>query len=414
MGKSTQRTFHKGTWKRVSIPGGNVSTGTFSISGMENLLISSGNRWPPKAGSKRDIGGPFLCVKNDYQESTSIPEVIYNAYPVSSASTAYYGPQFAKDSVVNRTGAPWPIVNVPSDASMNALGATLISRVLPTNPNAGLATFVGELKSDGLPKFIGSDVFKSKVLTAKKAGSNYLNLEFGWKPLIRDLLKFADSVRNADKILAQYERNSGRGVRRRISLPTTHVESQLSSSGLAYPSPAQTTAFYGGTSGRGTITSMRNVSQRKWFSGSFTYYLDTGQDARSKIHRFTQEANKLFGVRLTPEVVWDLAPWSWAADWVGNAGDVFHNISAFASDGLVMQYGYVMHEVKASDTYTLSNVWITSSQARHSCSQTFTTTVKKRLQATPFGFGLNPSVDFTGRQWAIVGALGLSRSGNQL
>jgi hypothetical protein len=118
-------------------------------------------------------------------------------------------------------------------------------------------------------------------------------------------------------------------------------------------------------------------------------------------------------VQLTPEVLWNLSPWSWAADWFANTGDVLHNISAFRDDGLVMPYAYIMrkrtHIVEQDlDGYTLRRLG-----PQPGVSQRFTTTVKSRHKATPWGFGLNP-LSFTVRQWAITTALGLSKSHGQM
>lgn len=126
-----------------------------------------------------------------------------------------------------------------------------------------------------------------------------------------------------------------------------------------------------------------------------------------KIRRQEALANKLFGLRLTPELWWQLSPWSWAADWVGNTGSVLHNLSAFSNDGLVMRYGYVMETVKVVTTYTLVDCVLRTGQKVDS-SQTYVQERKQRRRATPFGFGLNPA-SFSDKQWSIIAALGISR-----
>lgn len=388
-------------------------TNSYAIRGDQKILVSSGHPWPPKARGGGDIGGPFQMVKNEYSEATTAPDYIFSH--TSDPNKAVYhkvGPHLAY--LASATAANFPTIAIPSDTEMNALGTTMISQCIPTNPNAGLATFVGELKNDGLPAIIGSDMFKGKVRKAKAAGSEYLNYEFGWKPLVRDLLKFADSVRNMDKILAQYERNSGRGIRRRTAIPVKNEVVSVTKLADSTPAPSALLPFYKSGFHRGSLNRTISKRDRAWFSGSFTYYLDVGSDARSKIRRFAQDANKLFGIRITPEVVWDLAPWSWAADWVGNMGDVFHNVSAFSHDGLVMRYGYVMREIRVTWTYDLNGVCFLSNEGPHSIRQDFSTVLKMRTKATPFGFGLNPDLDFSNRQWAIIGALGLTKSDRKL
>jgi hypothetical protein len=120
------------------------------------------------------------------------------------------------------------------------------------------------------------------------------------------------------------------------------------------------------------------------------------------------EAKKLYGLSLTPETVWNLAPWSWAVDWVSNAGDVISNLSDWATDGLVLRHGYIMEQSFVRDTYEWYgpvNFW---SQV-YPAVFTLECRSKLRRRATPFGFGLTFG-DFTPRQWAIAIALGLTKT----
>jgi hypothetical protein len=81
-----------------------------------------------------------------------------------------------------------------------------------------------------------------------------------------------------------------------------------------------------------------------------------------------------------------------------------------------MPYAYVMEESMTEVKYELKGCTYPVTPfypAMQECPpttmmQTFRTIAKKRIRATPFGFGLNEST-FSGRQLAIIGALGLSR-----
>lgn len=352
-----------------------------------------------------DQGGAFLQVSHDYSESGNGPELHLNG----SFGSRYDGYAKAVATGVSENSGFWPLLPLTfwDMSSLNALGAVAIARVSPTNPVADLSTFIGELR-EGLPR-LGIETFRSRSQIARNAGSDYLNLEFGWKPLVSDLQKFAYAVRNKDKILAQYERNSGKPVRRSMEL-LNEVSTEVEVTANKLPPPFPIYFHIDKNIKKGTLRRVRTTNHRIWFSGSFTYYLSLSKDSRK---RFLQEANKLFGVRLTPETVWNLTPWSWAADWVGNLGDVIHNISAFHSDGLVMPYAYLMEEYSISETFELSGVVFNYDSNRPipgNYSQTFTTTGKKRVSATPFGFGLLPDVNFTSRQKAIIAALGLTKN----
>jgi hypothetical protein len=279
---------------------------------------------------------------------------------------------------------------------LKSQGTTAIARTLPTNPAAQMSTAFGELAKDGLPHVIGSTAFKEQVRTARKAGDEYLNYQFGWLPLVSDLRKFAHAVKHRDDIMQGYVKYSRKQIRRRYAFPADEGErsGQVGHALFAISSGHSCLAKY-------TDTYKREV----WFSGAYKYYVPSYDE--DKFGYYRAQATKILGLELTPEVVWNLAPWSWAIDWFTNTGDVLHNISRLGKDGLVMRYGYVMarylstREVIAEGTgtytrgfasyYKVSNVNMT------------------RMPATPYGFGLTFN-GLSNTQKAIIAALGLTRA----
>jgi hypothetical protein len=132
-----------------------------------------------------------------------------------------------------------------------------------------------------------------------------------------------------------------------------------------------------------------------------------GEDAISSFARSAEMAKRIYGIRVSPEVLWNLTPWSWAIDWVTNAGDVMSNISAFTSEGLVMRYGYVMETTTTRITDTLRPTL--GKYGPYTLKHSYGTTVKVRRRATPYGFGLDPGT-FSTYQWGIIAALGISKA----
>jgi hypothetical protein len=255
---------------------------------------------------------------------------------------------------------------------------------------------------------VGLETWRSRSLTARNAGSEYLNVEFGWKPLLSDARKFYEANKKADRTLANLQHGSGSLTRRRYDVEpaTTSVTTEVLSTN-AFPVPTGPTALYGVPGRRTKVTT---TSQRKWFSGAFTYHVDIEQQ-----RGFLRELDKLkfvYGANVTPELFWNLTPWSWLSDWKLNTGTVLHNLSAFSQDGLVLRWGYVMEESIISVTYALSGGKFSNGQPTD-CRQTFTSIRRSRMKATPFGFGLNPA-SFTSRQWSILAALGATRAPNIL
>jgi hypothetical protein len=150
----------------------------------------------------------------------------------------------------------------------------------------------------------------------------------------------------------------------------------------------------------------------QWFSGAFTYYLPGVNDFAGKLLREEAEMRHLYG-GLSVDTAWNLFPFSWAADWVTNAGDVIHNVSAFARDGLVMPWGYVMEKNELRNYRKVEGAHFDANRMVDDVfhfpdvvSTTFTATKMRRRKATPFGFGLDVS-GFTTRQKSILAAVGI-------
>jgi len=291
---------------------------------------------------------------------------------------------------------------------MTYYGAVAISRTIPTNPAVGVGQLIGE-SLDRLPSLPGAAILGRPGRVRKKAADEYLNLEFGLKPLISDVTGMLQTAKEQDKLLAQLERDSGRLVRRQYRFPeeVTHTRVTSGVASTRQPYPPISTQFYNGGVTSGEYQLHRKTVKRMWFSGAYTYHYETGKSIRDRLMRAEQQANRLYGLRLDPNLVWELSPWSWAADWVSNTGSVLTNLSAFARDGLVLRWGYLMCHLTVTETHTTRANLKAGDRV---LTQSFTTEVKKRVRATPYGFGLDPDWrDLSDRQLAILASLGISR-----
>lgn len=371
---------------------------------------SSGHPGFFKPGASVDSGGDFTTVKIREFRSDSAGQVLsVNRFGYSYSGDQYpIAPKSAMDYAIS-------MVTPSSNANLEAKGTTAISKCIPTNPTASGAVFLGELKQ-GLPKLAGKELFKSKLKDYRKVGSEYLNIEFGWKPLISDLMAFGKATIESEKIIKQLERDSGKNIRRKYTFPdevsnsTTRTNNILADcNGLGvYP------YCYVNPSG-GSLFADITTTTKTWFSGAFTYHFDL-KNSKDNLERWATQGRQLYGLELTPEVVWNLIPWSWAVDWEGNIGNVLHNVSRFAQDGLVMRYGYIMQQKTCKIDYTLTSggsIQEVSNPAGKTLRMTVIAESKVRRTATPFGFGFDMKA-LTGRQSAILGALGISRGPNRL
>jgi hypothetical protein len=369
----------------------------------------------PKGKGLSDSGGPFYTTK-----SYCPTKVKRGAIAKAQSANVFYlydgGAAVPVPEVSN--GPQYPPTGASSDAALEALGATAIARCAPANPPSNAVTFLGELLKDGLPSLIGHETWESRTLAAKSAnslqkynrrkalGSEYLNKEFGWDPMLADISKFANALLHAHTVLTQYERDAGKLVRRHYRFPTTRSSVEtVAFTGVRASGPNSSLL---GTTAPGNVIRTRETVQERWFSGAFTYYLPTGYDSRVALAKLARQAQYLLGANLSPDVLWELTPWSWAVDWFANAGDVIHNISRFASGGLVMPYGYMMEHTIITDTYRFVGNTGFSSPFDKLPPTVLVTETKKRVKANPFGFGVSWN-SLSGFQYSILAALGLSK-----
>jgi hypothetical protein len=369
---------------------------------------SEGHQWPPRnSGPFIDIGGDFTSTKKYVLN----PSIRSSALRKSAGSIYYfYDGGLCVPVPTDGNGLPvFPTDLQTSDNDLNQLGTTAIARVEPTNQLANLQTFLGETLKDGIPSIPGLHAIERRASALKKAGDEFLNASFGIDPLIGDVTDLSKSISHAHQVLQQYMRDSGRMVRRKYQFPDINDYSD------PFPLGKATVSYAGGQTNalddfnrRGDLTVEAVTSKRRWFSGAFTYYLpvELGEWSAGS----AALADKLLGSNIDLDTIWELTPWSWAADWVTNAGDLIHNLDAFSNQGLKLRYGYIMEYSKTVATYSLSggNGLSSENDQVHVPPISLVTETKKRRAATPFGFGLTWDGLSTFQQ-AIIAALGLSR-----
>ncbi len=106
-------------------------------------------------------------------------------------------------------------------------------------------------------------------------------------------------------------------------------------------------------------------------------------------------------------------PWSWLADWTSSTGNSFSNLTDQLFSGLASAYNYVMINDKVIDDYGLARPIVLANGREISGTLTITKENKTRYRGYSFGFATLPT-SFTGRQWGILAALGISRGTNHV
>jgi len=381
-----------------------TNTNTYSKAGTQ-VTTSEGHPFlSSKEKGRRDLGGNFFTQKkfmikpltanitNRYRNTINKTDLVYT----------YVGPLLA----VNPANTPYPPSMSSSNTELDAAGTTAIARIKPTNPVAGLTAALLELRREGLPSLSSSQTWESRATVARDAGGDYLNAQFGWKPLINDVLGFTSGVSHADAVIKQYRRGIGRPSRRIFNFPTTTIADTDKVYDFGTPWGPAESAFLDGVYNQGVISFERSIVQKRWFKGAFTYYFPAEILGSKKMADYAILAHQL-GLYPSPEVLWQVTPWSWAVDWVSNCGDVISNWSSFHEDGLVMLYGYLMEHTIVTDTYSMSG--FTVNGVRHPVQDVvLVTETKLRRGATPYGFGVNLG-GLSAFRTSIMAALGLNK-----
>lgn len=366
-------------------------------------------------------GGPFYSSKSgsDYGLTIHNGEVQFtHTHPFTKQKTAWAKheyenvpirfPKAALSSFLSMS-PPSPIP-VEELSDLEELGATAIARSSPVNPVAEAGTAVGELYKDGLPSLYGAPTWKERTSLLRGAGSEYLNHVFGWVPLVAGVKEFASTASKTARVLKQYERDSGLQVRREYTFDTEKHEDEVEigegyaeGPGWTYGSPGEIEPQ---PSAPGKILVTSGSQVRTWFVGAFTYAMPSQGDTWKRLLGWGSDADILYGASLSPDLLWNLAPWSWAVDWFSNTGDVINNISAYLTAGQVMSYGYIMSEEKNFLRLSMTDSGFPGIPAPSPIE--YYSSTKRRQPANPFGFGLSWE-GLSPTQLAITAALGITR-----
>lgn len=433
-----------------------VSTGSASITNWhyDALLVSHGHRRNKKTGSYVGVGPLYV-----WKRSVTFGRPTRFTYSVAGG---------ALKGTYTLCGSTGPPTVMPSNISSqaptygdiaNVLSghyATGYARARPGNPVASLGQFLIELRDvpahplksffvKGRGRRLRTAIPFSEIPRAlanraqefldlsRKIGSEYLNIQFGWRPFIGDLRKMYYLWQDVDRRMAQIIRENNKTIRRRATIETSstlemgktvgslQTVTEGSNARASDPSWGTTYAFpfantFGnppnfGWTGTTTYSVMRTRTEKVWFSGHFRYSIpDTSSSQWNRHARLA-----LFGAIPTPELIWEIIPWSWLIDWFTNVGDVISNFSPNAVGYSALVDSCVMRSVIETTIYSSNTIvnkpagssfW-TSGEFNHSSTDKIE--IKTRTgTGNPFGLNVQlPSLSTF--QLSILAALGISR-----
>lgn len=372
---------------------------------------------------KYDLGHPFWTCKR-YASRSSQGQSFYMIGQASKTRDPIFWrgelvPRVTKNdsgwTPGNGSYGQYPEISRLSNSDIAKYGQRAINASVPTAPQANAAVFLGEVMNR-LPQLAGYDLIaKNKAKDFRTYGSEYLNVVFGWVPFVNEINNIITSLNRASKVVTQLQRDNGRNIRRTFAFPETVEREELTPVYYANPfAGSQNGTFLADNPEGGYyVYRTKTIKTRLWFKGAFAYSIPMDNTILDRLRRYEAQANVLLGTRLTPDVLWELAPWSWLTDWFVGIGQAISSATRFSEDGLVIRYGYLMKHTTCEVSYTVPPVPLLQGGKTPHTTLKLTTELKERVPATPYGFGLNTD-SFSGQQWAILAALGMSKAPRSL
>lgn len=348
--------------------------------------------WRSRMRMGHDVGGPFLSIKREsrFYRSDSFS---YRPANLGSGDPWYVG------SMIPAQEPPTPV-----DATLDLLAwvNTAYNRMKPTNPSIQGLNALYELKD--LPRML-----EIRVKDLRNIGRNHLEWNFGWMPLLRDIVSVIRAQETAQQRLQWLIRNAGKPINREIELldDTTTSGPTLAGTAGGYTYPAFASANYTGYHRRYHSTL---VHKKIWACGTYRFWLPPGPRS---IDWDRDMLMRIYGMRVTPSVVYNAVPWSWLVDWFIGLGEWIKILEPGIADRLAAERLYIMGTSISSSRYDIEvgfKPTSTSTPTTIRCHVTKSVVRKQRIRGNPFGLTAAPQ-SLTAMQLSILGALGLSRLG---
>lgn len=229
--------------------------------------------------------------------------------------------------------------------------------------------------------------------------SDWLSINFGWIPFLKTLRDIHKLNSHINGVLRRLRTHNNRWEQRGGTLvedaSSSHVPNlESGSSSRTWPN------LSGAFGNAGNCAVVRTVERRIWFKARYKYYIPTLEPGQGFPLRLVR---RLYGLELSPGLLYDLIPFSWLADWYQNVGDMIANQDMGSYGGLVTKDAYLMDTL--NDKFTISvkrQVGINTLNASWDCTRT---RKHRKCQLSPYGFDAHLS-GLSSWQASILTALG--------
>lgn len=215
----------------------------------------------------------------------------------------------------------WDLTNITNQPSDNNAALMTLARTNPSRPALDVPVFIKELRDiPRMLKHIGNRIQRGskgarrliKDYTAEMAAEDSLALQFGWAPLVSDLIKVLDFQESVNQRMNEIDRlyNGNTHLKRKVTVYRENVDKGKRAHFCGPPYSAQT-----------RVIVQYEQEALKW--GSVRWLPSTAPEFSSDDEQLDYAKKLVTGLKgdISPSTVWNGLPWSWMLDWFGATGD---------------------------------------------------------------------------------------------
>jgi len=200
-------------------------------------------------------------------------------------------------------------------------------KVVSINREISILNFLHELKD--LKRMF--HIWSRQLTTLLNIANGHLNLKYGWKPFIQDVVSIWEALHKSQKKLKKLLENEGK---------IRHFRTKLNTFGELFDVQPCDHGPYGGDvfircvdnveDGFVPILATSAVKDpRVVVTGTikYSYGLPRISVAQAKLRAILEA----FGLAIDPQIIWDAIPFSFVVDWFWRVGDWLHDVLSIAT-----------------------------------------------------------------------------------
>jgi hypothetical protein len=282
------------------------------------------------------------------------------------------------------------------ESNAAALSTKLLAMTNPSRPVVDLPVFLFELRE--LPELINV-AGKTLLRTVAKANLSY---EFGWRPLISDLLKLFDFHDHVERRYQELKKLYTVGFRKTVSLERNSASSSTLPNALLY----YNAIFWTYLDRFNKTTAYECRGHARW--------KPTTLPPKGDVALRNLAVRACLGLSLSPAALWEAMPWSWLVDWFSSVGDFLN-----ASRNLIparCTSASLMYQYKVSFNGKFRTDWTSwyNSHPNFKLADSYQSLVGYREIKTRYPASTTPTLTadlqwLTPRQWGILASLSVTK-----